>query len=220
MKNTIKPFLMASLISLAALPAFGQWGRFYAGADAGGTVMEDADLREFFGPVTPNSKIAFDPGFRFGGVFGYRVTEWFSAEGQIAYYGNEIKSITDSTSHDAWFYNLPFLANVRFQVPRARLSPYIGGGVGFSTVILDAHDIEVNGIFMHGSDADTVFAYQGFAGLRFAISYNMGLSVEYRYFHADPAEWHADVTFGTQSNRIRFGDTETHSLSLAFDYRF
>ena len=47
-----------------------------------------------------------------------------------------------------------------------------------------------------------------------------GLAVEYRYFWADPAEWHADVTFGTATDRIRFGRSETQTLSIAFDYHF
>jgi OOP family OmpA-OmpF porin len=223
MNHTLKRLLVygiAVISILLAIPVQAQYGRFYVRTDAGGNLTSDTELREFFGPVTPNSKVKFDPGFRFGAAFGYQVTEWFSAEGETGIMANSIDSITDSTSHDAVFSNVPFLANVRFQLPRSRVTPYIGGGVGCSTTILDTDHIEINGVFMHGSDADTVFAYQGFAGVRFQISSQMGLALEYRYFWADPAEWHADVTFGTATDRIRFGRTETQTLSIAFVYHF
>ena len=73
---------------------------------------------------------------------------------------------------------------------------------------------------MHGSDAAAVFAYQGFAGLRFKLNDQMGLSLEYHYFHADGAEWSAESNHGASSDKLRFAGTETHSLSVAFDWRF
>ena len=48
----------------------------------------------------------------------------------------------------------------------------------------------------------------------------MGLAVEYHYFHADGAEWRAEFTFGAGTDRMRFGGTETHAVSVAFDYHF
>jgi opacity protein-like surface antigen len=218
--NRLPAHALLALLILAALPALAQNGRFYLRGDLGGNLTSDTDLREFFGPVTPGSKIKFDPGIRFGAAFGYEITEWFSAEGQTGIMANTIKSITDSTTHDAVFSNVPFLANVRFQLPRSRFTPYIGGGVGFSTAVLDADDIEVNGVFMNGSDADAVFAYQGFGGFLYRINSQMAVSLEYRYFWADPAQWRADISFGTDTDRIRFGGTETHTLSLAFSYHF
>jgi opacity protein-like surface antigen len=223
MNNSLKRlpvYGIAAISILLAVQAHAQYGRFYAIGDVGGNLTSDTDLREFFGPVSPNSKVKFDPGFRFGATFGYEVTEWFSAEGQTGIMANSIKSITDSTTHDAVFSNVPFLANVRFQIPRCWITPYIGGGVGFSTTIIDVDDIEINGVFMNGSDADAVFAYQGFAGVRFRINSQMSLAVEYRYFWADPAEWRADVSFGTNTDKIRFGGSETQTLSIAFAYHF
>ncbi len=211
---------LVTLCLLSAIPALAQNGRFYVRGNLGGNLTSDTELREFFGPVTSGSKVKFDPGVSFGAAFGYEVTEWFSAEGQTGIMANSIHSITDSTRHDAVFSNVPFLANVLFQLPHARFTPYIGGGIGVSTTVLDADEIEVNGTFMHGSDADAVFAYQGFAGLRYRINQQMGVCLEYRYFWADPAEWRADVAFGTDTDKIRFGGTETHTLSLAFEYHF
>ena len=77
-----------------------------------------------------------------------------------------------------------------------RLTPYFGGGLGVSAAVLDVDHLEINGTRIHGSDSDAVFAYQAFGGLRCRLNDKMGLSLEYRYFHADGAEWKAEFSSG------------------------
>jgi hypothetical protein len=48
----------------------------------------------------------------------------------------------------------------------------------------------------------------------------MAVSVEYHYFRADGAEFHADFAFGTDTDRIRMEGTTTHGISAAFEYKF
>jgi len=211
-----------ALLLGSTVGALSQETGFYVKADAGGNVTQDADLKEFFGPVAPDSKVKFDAGPRFGVGGGYQFTPWFALEGEVAFNYNKLNSITGASElHDAWFINVPFLANAKFQWPnRSLLTPYIGAGVGFSEAILDVDRITLAGTTLHGDQADTVFAYQAFAGLRFRINERMGLSLEYHFLAADGAEWQADSTSGTVSDRMKFGDTKTHSLSLAFDFKF
>src|SRR6266704_6127235 len=110
---------------LSAVPAQGQQGRFYVRGDLGGNLTQDTDLKEFFGPVAPGTKVKFDPGFRFGIAGGYQVTDWFAAEAELGWMDNNINSITGASEvHDAWFVNVPFLANAKFQWPnRTPLTP-------------------------------------------------------------------------------------------------
>jgi opacity protein-like surface antigen len=122
---------------------------------------------------------------------------------------------------DAVYSQAPFLANLRFQVPyRWVVTPYIGGGLGGSISTLDADHIDLNGTHFEGWMSDVVFAYQAFGGLRFRINDAMGVSVEYRYFVAEAPSWQADVTVNTDSQHVRFGGTESHVVSIAFDWRF
>ena len=73
----------------------------------------------------------------------------------------------------------------------------------------------------HGSDADAVFAWQAFGGLRYSINDRMGLSLEYHYFAAQSPSWEGESWHGSVSNNsLRFGQTRTHVISLAFDFRF
>jgi len=226
MKNLL--FRMVGLLvggsSLLLAPLTGRCGAdgLYFKADAGGNVTEDIKLNEFFGPVTPGSKVKLDPGVRFGLTAGYDVCDWFGFEGELGIFANKITSMTDATEvHDAYFENAPFLVNAKLHLPYwYRVSPYIGAGVGGSVSILDVDHVTINGISLHGSDSDVVFAWQAFAGLRFMINKHMGVSVEYRYFVADSPSWTADETFGTVTDKVRFGHAYTHSASVAFDWRF
>jgi OOP family OmpA-OmpF porin len=213
---------VGSVSLVSQVPAHGQPLGLYVKGDVGGNVTLDTDLREFFGPVTPGSKVKFDPGVRAGVAVGYQLTDWFATEGEIGVMANNISSITDADRVDATFEQVPFLINVKLQCPgHCRLTPYIGGGAGFSVAVLDTDQISIGGTTMHGTDSsDPVFAYQAFAGLRYRINDNMGVSLEYRYFAADATKWKADFAFNTTTDTVRFGGTQTHAVSLAFEFGF
>jgi len=209
----------AAFLSAAA---FGQSAGFYVKGDLGGELTQDIELKEFFGPVASGSKVKLDPGLRAGVTGGYQVTDWFAGEAELGFMGNNIESITGATRvHNATFANIPLLFNVKLQYPNhSGFTPYAGAGVGFSETIFDVDQVTIGGVSLTGSDADAVFAYQAFAGVRYRLNDQMGLAVEYRYFVAESPTWHADVTFNTASDSMRFGRSQTHAISLAFDFRF
>lgn len=214
--------LAGTALLLCALPAFGQYSRFYAKVDLGGNITKEASLNEFFGPVAAGTKVKFDPGLRAGMLGGYQVTDWFSGEVEIGFSENSIKSITGADRvHDSWLGNVPFLVNAKLQYPNSsRLIPYLGAGAGFSEKWISVGQISLGGTSLHGDIGDTVFAWQAFAGLRYKLNEQMGLSLEYHYLVAEGANWQADFTSGTVSDTMSLGRTQTHSLSVAFDFRF
>ncbi|MGD0614437.1 MAG: outer membrane beta-barrel protein [Verrucomicrobiota bacterium] len=211
------------LALLSTFAARAQVTPFYLKADAGGAWTPDTQLKEFFGENTTGVKVAFDPGYRFGLVAGYQVTDWFATEFETGVTANRIRSITDASVDDAILSNVPFLLNVRLQCPalvRFWPCPYIGGGLGGSAAVIDADHIDFGLTRMHGSQSDAVFAYQAFGGLRCNLNDHLGISLEYHYFATSDPEWKADSTTFTGSDRMRFGGTETHSVSLAIEFRF
>jgi len=222
MQNTFRLLFLLGVAMAATMSASAQEPRFYVRGDLGGNLTSDTSLKAFFGePLAPGSKVKFDPGVRFGVAGGFHVTEWFSVEVESGVMANSIDTITDATHVDAVFSNVPLLVNARLECPRwHRLAPYIGGGAGGSFPVIDANHIEIGNTFMDGSDSSAVFAYQGFAGLRYKLNDYMGLSLEYHYFHADGAEWQAEFIHGGGADKMRFGATETHALSIAFDWSF
>ena len=226
MKNTLKALsrfrACGAGLLLVAAPAFGQNTGFYVKGDVGGNLTPDINLEEFFGPVASGSKVQLDPGFRAGVAGGYQVTDWLAGEAEIGLMENRINSITGATQvHDAFFANVPFLLNLKLQYPNSsKFIPYAGAGVGFSEAIFSVDQVTIGNVTLSGDDADTVFAYQAFAGLRYQLNERMGLCVEYRYFVAESPSWQTDVTFGTSSDTMKFGRSQTHALSLAFEFRF
>ena len=206
---------------LPLIPARADQGHFYVKGDFGGAVTSDTELKEFFGPVPNNTKVEFEPGFRLGLHGGYGILDWLDAEVETGFIANKIDSITGASEDHAYLENIPLFLNIRLHGPdQWRVSPYIGGGVGCTTSVLWADDISLGGTTLEGTSYDTVFAWQAFAGLRFAINERMGVSVEYHYFAADPTKMDADSTSGTASDHLRLGGVESHTFSVAFDYKF
>ena len=214
--------LTLSLLSIAACASFAEQGKFYVKADAGGAVTTDTELKEFFGQaLAPSSEISFDPGFHLGVRGGYGVTDWFDAEVETGFTVNRIDSITGASEADGDVTNIPLLLNARFHCPALhRVSPYFGAGLGFASTVLWADDIVIGSTVMDGSTSGLVFAYQAFAGVRFAINERMGISVEYHYFATTSAEMDAAVVVGTTSDELEIGGMSSHLVTLAFDYRF
>jgi opacity protein-like surface antigen len=198
--------------------------RFYVGADVGGVLTGDTKVKEFLGPVDPGTKVSLDPGIRVGFVGGYKLTDWFSLEGETGVTGNNIHSITGaSIDGNATLANVPLLLNARLQLPprRCPVTPYIGGGAGGAASILAFdHHIDFNGTDLHGSDADMVFAYQAFAGLRYAINDHMGVGVEYHYLATTGPTWSADLHGAGGPDHISFAGTQSHAITASFDYQF
>jgi opacity protein-like surface antigen len=213
----------------AGLSVYGQKTGFYVKGDLGGNLMNDIDVKEFLGANIPNTKIELDPGFRAGIGGGYQFVDWAAAEAELGFMANSIHDMTGATHiHDATIGNVPFLVNVKLQLPpmgRCPVTPYIGAGVGFSETffdvdVLEFRDASGNIYGISGSDSDAVFAWQAFAGLRYRLNERMGLGIEYRYFQAESPSWEADFTVGTASNTVKFGRTQTHAFSVVFDFRF
>jgi opacity protein-like surface antigen len=213
--------LGAGVLSLLAFNSFGQANHFYAKFDVGGGVAADMDLKEFFGESVGNGTIELDPGLRLGVAGGYWVTDWFAPEVELGAVMNSIKNFGGSSQVEAAITQLPLMINAKFQLPNKTIAtPYAGAGAGFSTTVLTADHLQLGGTYVDGSQADAVFCWQAFAGVRFTLADNMGLSLEYRFLAADGANWQAENVFGTTTDRIAFGDAKIQTVSIAFDWRF
>jgi opacity protein-like surface antigen len=213
--------LGACAISLLASNAFGQANKFYVKFDLGGSIAEDVDLEEFFGESVAGGDVELEPGFRFGIAGGFWVTDWFAPELEFGGVMNSIDRFGGSSAVDATFSQFPLMVNAKFQLPnRSIVTPYAGAGVGFSTAVLSADYMQLGNTYLDGSEADMVFCWQAFAGIRFALAEDIGLSLEYRFLAADGPSWESDYSFNTITDRIRFGESKVQSLSIAFDFRF
>jgi opacity protein-like surface antigen len=82
------------------------------------------------------------------------------------------------------------------------VAPYLGAGIGFSSVKANFSPIQVQ-----NQGHNTVLSYQGIAGVRLALNTQVGLNIEYRYFSTEKLNY--------IGKRI-----EAHSANLGLTYRF
>ncbi len=92
------------------------------------------------------------------------------------------------------------------------LQGFVGGGVGVARVKASQYALNTFGSFL--DDSDTVFAYQGLAGVRAPLSRHIDVSLKYRFFTANNVKL-IDVTGRTYNGMFR-----THSLLGGLTYNF
>jgi OmpA-OmpF porin, OOP family len=89
--------------------------------------------------------------------------------------------------------------------------PYIGIGVGAARASLDSFSVAGKPL---SNSSDTVFAYQPMVGVRFLVTDNIALGVEYRYFAT------VQPTFKDSSGQPFKGRIESHNVLANLSYFF
>ena len=221
---------LSSLLAASLLPALCQGAqRQFITADAGPytkfeigpTFQQDGEITKFTGFPDGNN-ISYDVGFAFDAAIGYAFNKWVSVEGEFGWNGASIDRAQGIQESDTFLYNAPFLVNAVFQypIPRTRVVPYVGGGVGGSVAVFDT-DIFSNGsVTLVGNDATVVFAYQAFAGVRFEINENMSAGIGYKYFGTTDSTFSFDAAFGGPDLELGISGVSTHMVLFSFNVKF
>ena len=203
----------------------------YAKAEIGPTFTDDVELREFVG-LGGGGTIEFDPGMRFAFGGGYQFADWIAIGGETGFSFNYIENISGGNFRgegDSSIGQVPLLANVIFRIPtKIGLVPFAGAGAGLSFPYFYADDIvfdptpNIGGdeTIVDGSESDTVFAWQAFAGLKYQIDSRMSVGISYKYLRAESPDWETEDVFTGFESEIAIGDLETHAITFIFSYRF
>lgn len=109
-------------------------------SNVGVAFQQSQSLRVLVDGTSVYNSITFQPGIRFDIEPFYNVTDWFSVGVESAFIYNQIHSVQaddvtvysgDSNFGNGAFYQVPILANVRFQFPSdGPFRGFCGGGVG------------------------------------------------------------------------------------------
>lgn len=103
-----------------------------------------------------------------GGVAVGGKTKWARAELEVSYRNNDIDGAAGGDVD-----SVAGMANAYYDLENdTRFTPYIGAGIGIAHVDFDTA----------GGDESTEFAYQGIAGVNYAIDARWHVGAEYRYF--------------------------------------
>ena len=199
---------LAAVAALSAgLPLAAQAGDegWYLGIGAGANWLEDSDIGNPFG--TGDTDIEFEIGWLAVLRGGYDYGNGWRTEIEVGYRDNDIDNTNppnafignngDSNIFDA-------MVNVLYAFDTGTMiKPYLGAGVGVAHVEFDSNQ----------SDEDTVFAFQGIAGLEYWVDDNVSLFGEYRYFGTDDPDFKvAGISFDA--------DIDSHSALVGFRYQW
>lgn len=222
-----KYILVAVAAILLAVPATGSATPAEPGAYVTGflgvSIPRDADVTgtDFFEGINFDDTVEFDPGVYLGGSGGYDFG-LVRLEGELSYRYSEINTIAEQggTTYRNVDGNLGVFAmmfNGFFDLHNASpVTPYLGGGIGFATLHLsNTYGRDNLGKFIfYGSGDDTVFAYQGGAGIEIAINRQLSMDLGYRYFAADDAE------FDSHNNIFSSMKFKSHNAAVGIRVKF
>jgi len=195
----------------------GEAGPYFRGG-IGPALAHRTDVNEFSGPISGVS-VKYDPGLRISLAGGYQFCAYFSAELETGVIYNSIKSITGSPDTDASVGQVPLLVNAVFHIPvGSGFVPYFGFGAGGSSSVLDIDHASINGVALHGDEADEVWAAQGFAGFRYEFSDHMGVGFAYRFLATGEPRWDTISVGGF--GKIGFENARSHSFLAEFTLKF
>ena len=213
--------LMSGLLVAAPALAAGPNSPWYVTGFAGYTQPDDYHF-DFINNTTGARfpyKASLDDGYSVGAAAGYRINEYFRAEGEYAYsntdFGNSYRSPTfigQNPNGDVTIQTL--MANVWLGTKLGAVKPYIGGGIGYGWV--DGNLKVTNGAGNQLGGDDSGFAYQLGAGLGFQLTNNLDLDLGYRWKKVN------DIKLKSKINGFHLSsdDFTTQTLQLGLTWRF
>ena len=158
---------------------------FYAGVEGGATFFNNDYTRVVIPPLpTIGTHTNYHVGWLAGASAGYEFPLGLAVEEEFAFRESDINRIANSAGvlfkgGDAHSYSIMTNAYYRWHNPTP-FTPYIGGGVGESTVVLN--NVRPAGASGNFGGDDAVFGYQGIGGVSYALSQQWSIAAEYRYF--------------------------------------
>jgi outer membrane protein OmpA-like peptidoglycan-associated protein len=200
----------AAALLLSAPAQAGQG--WYVGIAGGGTMIDDIDYTGLRDPdaAGPNVPLAgtweVDTGWAAFATVGYGLASW-RLELEGGYRHNGFDGALD-IELDEW----TAMVNALYEVRLSRsLNLSVGGGVGGDFANLKFANT--------GFDDDQWnFAWQGIAGLSFALSKDLDLTLDYRYLRVTGPELSSRITTPAGLDTYQLDDLGKHTLSVGLRF--
>ena len=224
---------LAVVLALAstalATPALARDKSWYVGIEGGAMIVEDIDYD--IGALNNAGSVDHDYGYDVDAVMGYDFGG-FRLETEVGYRKATVDGYSSTTTTPfftgagavrtagAGNYDyaggsssaLSFMLNGLLDFgPDDGIQGFVGGGVGVARVKAQ-YALNNNGDFLN--DSDTVFAYQGLAGIRAPLTNHVDATLKYRFFNAE------NVKLVDVSNRVFDGRYRSHSILGGLTYNF
>lgn len=217
---TTRSLLLGAVASLAFVSAASAYERngWYVGLEGGGSWIDDLEAVRTFDPNPPGGAVTtttiggpLETGWVALATVGYGFqASNFRVELEGGYRDNDLDPSAFGSISE-W----SIMLNVLYDIPLTdRLGLSIGAGAGADHLTFDF----VPDAF---DDGDWNFAYQGIAGLNYALTSRLDLFANYRYLRVNNPEVSGaifDVVAGTGS--YEFDDAVKHTATIGLRYHF
>jgi outer membrane protein OmpA-like peptidoglycan-associated protein len=201
------------------MDSFDTGGQWYLGAKVGGNwAAHDTRLRSnsFGSPIAGSAQ--YDDGYIGAIQGGYAFNNGLSLEVEGAMRYNAVDNIRGYTGTSRGsMRNYAVMGNVLYDLPLAAMgidlpfTPYIGAGLGMADSA--PYHIRSDGMpypaYIGGPDKWGL-AYQAIAGVRYPLTENIDLSLEYRFFSRTDENYPRGVA----------NDYDAHSALIGVRYKF
>jgi OOP family OmpA-OmpF porin len=210
-------FLGAAAALVVAAPAEAAPNGWYLGIEGGANWAQDVDFvhTRNAGASSFHDHGNFDAGWAVLATVGFEWSQW-RFEGEVGYRQNKMNRISATTgsvtTNVGNFDELTLMANVLYDIPLgSRFSLSLGGGVG-----ADRSSFNWSGFGASGGlhQEDWRFAWQGIAGLNYALSGDWETFVDYRYLDV------SGPSYSIPSNRFVFDNLDKQALTVGLRYHF
>jgi OOP family OmpA-OmpF porin len=199
---TTKALLLGAVASIA-LAGSANAHNWYLGIEGGLSSVEDADAVGTILGFTTSGTLPIDNGWALIGTVGAELAPNWRIEGEIGYRSNE----TD-TGATIEITELSLMVNALFDI---ELSPNmdltLGGGIGYDETTFD-----IGGA---AEASDSGFAWQGIAGMSWAVGSQTDLTFTYRYFNTEGPS----LSAGAGIASVDFDDFTKHSLTVGLRFK-
>lgn len=221
-KSFIGLVSVVALMGINAQAQEQQNGNWYAGVD--GFVSFLGNERA----TRSNLNVLNDykTGGGFAGIFGYdfgtlrletEIGKHYNSLERIGVSTDTTLGLTSGSASGGKFDNTHYMFNAVFDLDSMfdglALNPFIGGGLGVSTLKLNGHAASGNPVYVVNS-SDDLITYQAFVGLRTPLSDNVDVSLKYRFMGTNDADLIDRLGQGfSYTNDI-------HDIVLGITYKF
>ena len=213
-----RQLLVASLLAGAAIAASGTVALaademmapkpakgWYIGGALGANQTRDSD---FSGGVI-NTSADFDWNAAGLAAIGFAFESPLRAEAELSYRSNDVDSIGGvSGSGDA--KAIGGMLNLLYDIDTgSAFTPYLGAGIGAARVKADGYSpVATTSI----NDSDTSYALQGIAGVAYALTNQLSLTLDYRYFTAP------DLNYTAANGTSVDADYDNHTIMVGLRF--
>ena len=211
--KVVLPVVLAAVIFLAGTghaQSYRPASPFYFGIFGGYVAPEDMTWTS---TVTgASADLALDSSGMMGLKFGYILPQAralaFELEWNYMFEQSIPPQVISGVRESGDVYLNNFMVNLILRYPEGRIHPYIGGGIGASSMNIQNTESIGGAVVNVAEESATGFAWQFLAGINFELAPNLSADLAYRYFGTNPDFTVIDV------------DYRTHAVTLGLNFHF